>query len=92
MHFLSFWLLGLIISRLPGLIMSRLPSNSVKVDQKDAANLLVLSSHLQLQKEGFLSTWTNSFVGPWDPSQGLHNPGSMFYKHFHTFQELDPER
>lgn len=50
-------------------------SNSVKVDQKDAAMLLVLSSHLQLQKEGFLSTWTNSFVGPWDPSQGLHNPG-----------------
>ena len=37
--------------------------------------LLVISSHLQLQKEGFLSTWTNSFVGPWDPSQGLHNPG-----------------
>lgn len=50
-------------------------SNSVKVDQKDAAMLLVLSSHLQLQKEGFLSAWTNSFVGPWDPSQGLHNPG-----------------
>nr|CAD1834338.1 unnamed protein product [Ananas comosus var. bracteatus] len=21
------------------------------------------------------STWTNSFVGPWDPSQGAHNPG-----------------
>lgn len=49
--------------------------NSVKVEQKDTATLLVLSSHLQLQKEGFLSTWTNSFVGPWDPSQGLHNPG-----------------
>ncbi|PNX99700.1 mediator of RNA polymerase II transcription subunit 13-like protein, partial [Trifolium pratense] len=47
---------------------------SVKADQKDAAMLLVLSSHLQLQKEGFLSAWTNSFVGPWDPSQGLHNP------------------
>lgn len=47
---------------------------SVKVDQKDAATHLVLSSHLQLQKEGFLSTWTNCFVGPWDPSQGLHNP------------------
>ena len=45
------------------------------MDQKDAATFLVLSSHLQLQKEGFLSTWTNSFVGPWDPSQGLHNPG-----------------
>uniref|UniRef100_A0A0D3AJQ4 Oxidoreductase FAD/NAD(P)-binding domain-containing protein n=1 Tax=Brassica oleracea var. oleracea TaxID=109376 RepID=A0A0D3AJQ4_BRAOL len=27
-----------------------------------------------MQKEGFLSTWTNSFVGPWDPSQGLYNP------------------
>ncbi|KAK7256543.1 hypothetical protein RIF29_29996 [Crotalaria pallida] len=40
----------------------------------DAATLLVLSSHLQLQKQGFLSSWTNSFVGPWDPSQGLHNP------------------
>lgn len=50
---------------------------SVKVDQRDAAAQLVLSSHLQLQKEGFLSTWTNSFVGPWDPSQGLHNPGKI---------------
>jgi hypothetical protein len=49
--------------------------NSVKVEQKDTATFLVLSSHLQLQKEGFLSSWTNSFVGPWDPSQGLHNPG-----------------
>ncbi|CAN1215765.1 Mediator of RNA polymerase II transcription subunit 13 [Linum perenne] len=47
---------------------------SLKIDQKDAAMWLVLSSHLQLQKGGFLSTWTNSFVGPWDPSQGLHNP------------------
>ncbi|XP_009615831.2 mediator of RNA polymerase II transcription subunit 13-like isoform X3 [Nicotiana tomentosiformis] len=47
---------------------------SVKLDKKDAATWLVLSSHLQLQKQGFLSTWTNSFVGPWDPSQGLHNP------------------
>ncbi|PON98052.1 Mediator complex, subunit Med [Trema orientale] len=54
-----------------------LPDNSVKVEQKDAATTLVLSSHLQLQKEGFLSTWTNSFVGPWDPSQGLHNPGGI---------------
>ncbi|KRH31605.1 hypothetical protein GLYMA_11G256800v4 [Glycine max] len=54
--------------------LNPLPDKSVKVDQKDAAMLLVLSSHLQLQKEGFLSTWTNSFVGPWDPSQGLHNP------------------
>ncbi|MCL7047765.1 hypothetical protein MKW94_015268 [Papaver nudicaule] len=42
--------------------------------QKDAATALVLSAHVQLQKEGFLSTWTNSFVGPWDPSQGVHNP------------------
>ncbi|KAG6382238.1 hypothetical protein SASPL_158131 [Salvia splendens] len=47
---------------------------SVKVDPKDAAMSAVLSAHLQLQKEGFLSAWTNSFVGPWDPSQGLHNP------------------
>ncbi|OMP07508.1 hypothetical protein COLO4_07282 [Corchorus olitorius] len=54
--------------------LSSLPDKSIKADQKDAATLLVLSSHLQLQKEGFLSTWTNSFVGPWDPSQGLHNP------------------
>ncbi|KAA8530327.1 hypothetical protein F0562_005036 [Nyssa sinensis] len=54
--------------------LNPLPDKSVKVEQKDAATLLVLSSHLQLQKEGFLSTWTNSFVGPWDPSQGLHNP------------------
>lgn len=51
-----------------------LPDKSLKGDHKDAATTLVLSSHLQLQKEGFLSTWTNSFVGPWDPSQGLHNP------------------
>nr|GLL32579.1 mediator of RNA polymerase II transcription subunit 13 isoform X1 [Ipomoea trifida] len=54
--------------------LNSLPDKSVKVDQKAAASWLVLSSHLQLQKEGFLSTWTNSFVGPWDPSQGLHNP------------------
>ncbi|KVH90881.1 Mediator complex, subunit Med13, partial [Cynara cardunculus var. scolymus] len=46
----------------------------VKLNQRDAAAQLVLSSHLQLQKDGFLSTWGNSFVGPWDPSQGLHNP------------------
>ncbi|KAL8555994.1 hypothetical protein ACS0TY_003706 [Phlomoides rotata] len=51
-----------------------LPDKSVKVDPKDAATSAVLSAHLQLQKEGFLSSWTNSFVGPWDPSQGLHNP------------------
>ncbi|OVA06369.1 Mediator complex [Macleaya cordata] len=54
--------------------LSPLPEKGVKGEQKDAATLLVLSSHLQLQKEGFLSTWTNSFVGPWDPSQGMHNP------------------
>ncbi|XP_009596814.1 mediator of RNA polymerase II transcription subunit 13-like isoform X1 [Nicotiana tomentosiformis] len=54
--------------------VSSLVDKSVKLDKKDAATWLVLSSHLQLQKEGFLSTWTNSFVGPWDPSQGLHNP------------------
>ncbi|CAK9135490.1 unnamed protein product [Ilex paraguariensis] len=54
--------------------LNSLPEKSVKVDQKDAATLLVLSSHLLLQTEGFLSAWTNSFVGPWDPSQGLHNP------------------
>lgn len=53
---------------------SSLANKSVNIDQKDAGAMLVLSSHLQLQKEGFLSTWTNSFVGPWDPSQGLHNP------------------
>lgn len=51
-----------------------LPDKSLKAEQKDAATLSVLSSHLQLQNEGFLSTWTNSFVGPWDPSQGIHNP------------------
>ncbi|KAI8527219.1 hypothetical protein RHMOL_Rhmol12G0058700 [Rhododendron molle] len=50
------------------------PDRSTKLEQKDAATLLVLSSHLQSQKEGFLSAWTNSFVGPWDPSQGVHNP------------------
>ncbi|KAG2675251.1 hypothetical protein I3760_13G175200 [Carya illinoinensis] len=49
--------------------LSSLPDKSVKMEQKDTAMLSVLSSHLQLQKEGFLSTWTNSFVGPWDPSQ-----------------------
>ncbi|KAB1228035.1 Mediator of RNA polymerase II transcription subunit 13 [Morella rubra] len=56
--------------------------NSVKAEQKDTATLLVLSSHLQLQKEGFLSTWTNSFVGPWDPSQGLHNPGRRCHSNY----------
>jgi mediator of RNA polymerase II transcription subunit 13 len=51
---------------------------SSKAEQKDAANFAVLSAHLQLQNEGFLSTWTKSFVGPWDPSQGVHNPGAAF--------------
>ncbi|ONK75293.1 uncharacterized protein A4U43_C03F15350 [Asparagus officinalis] len=51
-----------------------LPEKSLKSEQKDAATYLVLSAHLQLQNNGFLSTWTNSFVGPWDPSQGIHNP------------------
>ncbi|XP_048235321.1 mediator of RNA polymerase II transcription subunit 13 isoform X2 [Ricinus communis] len=54
--------------------LNTLPDKSTKLEQKDAATWLVLWSHLQLQKDGFLSTWTNSFVGPWDPSQGLHNP------------------
>ncbi|KAL1192992.1 Mediator of RNA polymerase II transcription subunit 13 [Cardamine amara subsp. amara] len=47
---------------------------STRAEQNDVATYLVLSSHLRLQKEGFLTTWTNSFVGPWDPSQGLYNP------------------
>jgi mediator of RNA polymerase II transcription subunit 13 len=50
---------------------------SAKFEQRDAATFLVLLSHVQLQNEGFLSTWTNSFVGPWDPSQGVHNPGKV---------------
>ncbi|KAK4266691.1 hypothetical protein QN277_027573 [Acacia crassicarpa] len=54
--------------------LNPLPDKSGKAEQKDAATLLVLSSHMQLHKDGFLSAWTNSFVGPWDPSQGLHNP------------------
>ncbi|KAL5563620.1 hypothetical protein UlMin_033367 [Ulmus minor] len=51
-----------------------MPDKSVKGEQKDAATMLVLQAHLQLQKDAFFSTWTSSFVGPWDPSQGLHNP------------------
>lgn len=51
------------------------PLSSLKSDQKDGATYAVISAHLQLQNSGFLSTWTNSFVGPWDPSQGVHNPG-----------------
>ncbi|VAH52687.1 unnamed protein product [Triticum turgidum subsp. durum] len=47
---------------------------SSKAEQKDALNSTVLSAYLRLQSEGLLSTWTNSFVGPWDPSQGEHNP------------------
>ncbi|KAL6846903.1 hypothetical protein ACP4OV_022756 [Aristida adscensionis] len=47
---------------------------SSRAEQKDALNNVVLSAYLHLQSEGFLSTWTNSFVGPWDPSQGEHNP------------------
>ncbi|XP_050219690.1 mediator of RNA polymerase II transcription subunit 13 isoform X2 [Mercurialis annua] len=54
--------------------LNNLPDKSVKLEQKDAATWLVLWSHSQLQKDGFLSSWTNAFVGPWDPSQGLHNP------------------
>ncbi|KAL2940682.1 Mediator of RNA polymerase II transcription subunit 13 [Bienertia sinuspersici] len=54
--------------------VTSLPDKSERTEQKDAATLEVLSAHLQLQKDGFLSTWTNSFVGPWDPSQGMHNP------------------
>lgn len=51
-----------------------LHEKSSKAEQKDAATCSVLSAHLKLQNDGFLSTWTNSFVGPWDPSQGVHNP------------------
>ncbi|KAL8139747.1 hypothetical protein V2J09_005768, partial [Rumex salicifolius] len=47
---------------------------SVRINDRDTSALQILSSHVQLQKEGFLSAWTNSFVGPWDPSQGSHNP------------------
>ncbi|XP_010534871.1 PREDICTED: mediator of RNA polymerase II transcription subunit 13-like [Tarenaya hassleriana] len=50
------------------------PDRSARAEQNDIATYLVLSSHLRLQKEGFLSTWTNSFIGPWDPSQGVYNP------------------
>lgn len=53
---------------------SAISERSSKAEQKDALNRVVLSAYLHLQSEGFLSTWTNSFVGPWDPSQGEHNP------------------
>ncbi|WOL08835.1 mediator of RNA polymerase II transcription subunit 13 isoform X1 [Canna indica] len=51
-----------------------LPEKRSKAEQSDSNNHLILSAYLQLQNDGFLSTWTNSFVGPWDPSQGVHNP------------------
>lgn len=51
-----------------------LPEKSSIAEQKDTGTHSVISAHLQLQNSGFLSTWTNSFVGPWDPSQGVHNP------------------
>ncbi|KAF8082132.1 hypothetical protein N665_0846s0014 [Sinapis alba] len=54
--------------------LSPASDTSSRAEQNDVATYLVLSSHLRLQKEGFLTTWTNSFVGPWDPSQGLYNP------------------
>ncbi|CAM8916712.1 unnamed protein product [Rhodiola kirilowii] len=70
--------------------LSPLPDKRSISDYHDTDRLLVLSSHLQLQKEGFLSTWTNSFVGPWDPSQGLHNPDDkiklwLFIPGHHSF-------
>jgi hypothetical protein len=49
---------------------------SSKSKQKDALNNILLSTYLHLQSEGFLSTWSNSFVGTWDPSQGEHNPSN----------------
>jgi hypothetical protein len=52
---------------------------SLKAEQKDALNSIVLLAYLQflhLQSDGFLTTWSNSFVGPWDSSQGEHNPGN----------------
>ncbi|KAL8510861.1 hypothetical protein ACS0TY_017610 [Phlomoides rotata] len=54
-----------------------LPDKSVKVDPKDAATSAVLSAHLHLQKKGFLIVWTNSFVGPWDPSQVASQLGAF---------------
>jgi mediator of RNA polymerase II transcription subunit 13 len=51
----------------------------LKAEQKDALNSIVLLAYLQflhLQSDGFLTTWSNSFVGPWDSSQGEHNPGN----------------
>lgn len=58
-------------------------SSSSKAEQKDALNSTVLSAYLRLQSEGLLSTWTNSFVGPWDPSQGEHNPGNNYVHYLH---------
>ncbi|KAI4304852.1 hypothetical protein MLD38_040314 [Melastoma candidum] len=54
--------------------LNPLPDRSVKLETNDTASHAVLSAHLLLQKKGFISAWTNSFVGPWDPSQGLYNP------------------
>lgn len=54
---------------------STLTEKSANIEeQKDTATFLVLSAHIRLQNKNFLSTWTNSFMGPWDPSQGIHNP------------------
>lgn len=54
---------------------STLTEKSASIEeQKDTATFLVLSAHIRLQNKDFLSSWTNSFVGPWDPSQGIHNP------------------
>ncbi|KAK4792713.1 hypothetical protein SAY86_023148 [Trapa natans] len=54
--------------------LNSLADKSLKLEGKDAGTYLVLSSQIQLQKKGYLSSWTNSFIGPWDPSQGIHNP------------------
>ncbi|KAK4740779.1 hypothetical protein SAY87_024367 [Trapa incisa] len=54
--------------------LNSLADKRCKLEGNDVATYLVLSSHIQLQNKGYLSTWTNSFVGPWDPSQGVHNP------------------
>lgn len=54
--------------------VASLPDKSGRTEEKDGAALEVVSAYLELQKDGLLSSWTNSFVGPWDPSQGMHNP------------------
>ncbi|XP_078439793.1 RNA polymerase II transcription mediator [Wolffia australiana] len=53
---------------------SSLREKSQSSNERDPATRSILASHLRLQNEGFLSTWSSSFVGPWDPSQGAHNP------------------